>query len=407
MNTLTLLLPLAWRSLWRNPRRTLVTLAVVGVGLYSILVLGALMQAWAQSSRDTQLDLLTGSGQIHARGYLNDPTVARRMSPPSKALLRVLNGPDIPGWVARVRVPAVVQSEYRTLPVTLVGVDPARERRISTVPEKIARGVYLSDRDDPGIVIGRHLAKRLNTGIGKRVVLMAQAGDGRLAQRAYRVIGLFAGSESTEDSFAFTGIATAQQMLNIGDDISEISFMVGDGQPVANIIARLQDATPDDDVEPWTRIAPLTTAMDGFMRAFVYVWLWIMFVFMAIGIINTQLMAVFERVREFGLLQALGMRPRLILTQVLLESALLVGVGVILGLAAAGVTIAAFHGGISLSFLARGADYFGAGHMLYPQLAPGQSALIAGTVWALGVFVTLWPARRAAHANPVEAMRNV
>jgi ABC-type lipoprotein release transport system permease subunit len=407
IGALALLAPLAWRNLWRNPRRTLITLIVVAVGLYSILVFAALLDAWAQSSRESSLNLLTGSGQIHAAGYLDDPTVTHRMPPPDATLKTALNAPEISTWVARVRVPVVVQSEYKTLPLTLVGVDPAGEKRISTIPDVIADGHYLAGSDDAGIVLGRHLAERLKTRVGKRVIIMAQAADGTLAQQAYNVVGLFAGNQNAEDQFAFAGIDTSQKMLGIGSDISEISFAVPHEQALAGVIASLRRAAPGLDVSTWAELSPLTVAVNSFMEAFVYIWLWVMFVFMAIGIVNTQLMAVFERVREFGLLQALGMRPRLILVQVTLESAMLIGVGVVAGFVASVVTIVPLRGGINLSFLARGAEYFGAGHVLYPELAPGQFAELSIIVWLLGIVVALWPAQRAARANPVEAMSHL
>ncbi len=407
MGAFKLLGPLAWRNLWRNPRRTIITLIVVAVGLYSILVFAALLQAWSQSSRDTALNLITGSGQIHAKGFIDDPTVSRRMAPPDAELKAALANPAIDAWVTRVRVPAVVQSEYKTLPLTLYGVDPAGEKRISVIPQQIADGTYLSDASDPGIVLGRHLAGRLKTRVGKRVIIMAQAADGSLAQQAYQVMGLFAGNQAVEDAYAFTGIKTAETMLGIGNAISEISFHVPNEAQLNPVIASLQRAAPDCDVSSWKELSPLAAAVDSFMQAFVYIWLWVMFVFMAIGIVNTQLMAVFERVREFGLLQALGMRPRLILIQVLLESALLIGTGVAAGMAAAALTIFALHGGVDLGFLARGAEFIGAGHVLYPQLAPGEFLELSLLVWALGVAVALWPARKAATSRPVEAMSHV
>ncbi len=407
MGALQLLGPLAWRNLWRNPRRTIISLIVVAVGLYSILVFAALLDGWAQSSRDTTLNLLTGSGQIHAEGFLDDPTVSRRMPPPTGALKAALANPAINGWVTRVRIPAVVQSEYKTLPLSLDGVDPAGERQISVIPQQIADGRYLADASDPGIVLGRHLADRLKTRVGKRVIIMAQAADGSLAQQAYQVVGLFAGNQTTEDAFAFTGLATAQTMVGIGSDISEIAFHVPDEAELAQVIASLRRAAPGRDVSSWTELSPLAAAVNDFMQAFIYIWLWVMFVFMAIGIVNTQLMAVFERVREFGLLQALGMRPRLILLQVLLESAMLIGTGVVAGMAASVATIAALHGGVDLKFLARGAEYIGAGHVLYPHLAPAEFLELSMLVWALGVAVALWPARKAALSKPVEAMSHV
>lgn len=407
MEAIRLLVPLAWRSLWRNPRRTVITLIVVAAGLYSILCFAALLEAWAQSSRDTALKLMTGSGQIHAQGYLDDPTVSRRMPAPDAALRAALASSAIDAWAERVRVPAVVQSEYKTLPLTIVGVDPGSEQKLSTIPHEIAAGRYLSGRADAGIVLGRHLADRLKTRIGKRVIILAQAADGTLAEQSYRVIGLYAGNREAEDRFAFSGIQAVQRMLGMGSAVSEISFDVPDEQQLGGVLGALKKAAPGLDVRSWTDLSPLAAAMDAFMKAFVYIWLWIMFVLMAIGIVNTQLMAVFERVREFGLLQAIGMRPRLVLAEVLLESAMLIGVGTLIGMATSAATIAAFQGGIDLGFLARGAEFFGAGHVIYPQLAASQFVELSALIWALGVLVALWPAVKAARSSPVEAMSHV
>lgn len=404
IGALRMLAPLAWRNLWRNARRTAITLIVVAVGLWSILVLAALMQAWAISSRDASLNLLTGSGQIHAEGYLDDPTVDTRMPAPDDELTAVLDAPPVATWTSRLRVPAVIQSEYKTLPVTLVGVIPDNERQLSTLPDQIAGGRYVSGPDDDSAVLGRHLADRLNTRLGKRVILMAQASDGTLAQRSFDVVGIFAGSTTAEDEFVFTGIAASQLMLDVGDAISEISFSLSDDATLDATVEALRAAAPDLDVRSWKDLSPLAALMNDFMDAFVAVWLWIMFVLMAIGIITTQLMAVFERVREFGLLQALGMRPRLILMQVALESAMLVGIGVVVGLVAAMVTIAAFSGGIDLTAFAAGMDYFGAARIIYPSLTVAEIVEYSLIVWVLGVIVALWPARRAARANPAAAM---
>ncbi len=404
MGALRLLAPIAWRNLWRNARRTAITLIVVAVGLWSVLVLAALMQAWAISSRDASLNLLTGSGQIHAVGYLDDPTVDSRMPAPSAALTAVLDAPPISIWTSRLRVPAVIQSEYKTLPVTLTGVVPANEKQLSTLPDQLVGGRYVSGPDDDTVVLGRHLAERLKTRIGKRVILMAQSADGTLAQRSFDVVGLYAGSTTAEDEFVFTGISAGQQMLGVSDAISEISFSLPDDTTLPDTIDALQAAAPDLDVRSWKDLSPLAALMNDFMDAFVGVWLWIMFVLMAIGIVTTQLMAVFERVREFGLLQALGMRPRLILLQVALESAMLVGIGVVVGLVASVATIAAFSGGIDLTAFAAGMDYFGAARVIYPSLTVAQYVENSVLVWILGILVALWPARRASKANPAAAM---
>ncbi len=154
MGALGLIIPLAWRNLWRNPRRTGITLLVVSAGMWSILVFAILLHAWADSSRGTTVRLLTGEGQIHAQGYLDDPTIGHSMPLPGGALLRALTSRDVSAYAARVRVLAIAQSEYRTLPMTLVGVTPAAERRVSSIPDQIAAGRYLQSPSDAGVVIG-------------------------------------------------------------------------------------------------------------------------------------------------------------------------------------------------------------------------------------------------------------
>ena len=156
---LRILVPLSWRNLWRNPRRTGITLIVVAIGLWSILFFNSFMVAWMSSSKDAALGLLIGSGQIHAQGYMDDPSIDALMDPPTPALLDELNAPAVAGWAPRVVVPGVVQSEYKTLPVNVTGVDPAAEFKVSSIPGKVVEGRYLEGPDDEGVLWCRALCK--------------------------------------------------------------------------------------------------------------------------------------------------------------------------------------------------------------------------------------------------------
>ncbi len=404
MRALTLFGPLAWRNLWRNPRRTLITLAVVAVGVWSILTFDVLLKAFGEASREGTLRLLTGEAQIHAPGWLDDPGVTHRMPAPAGALAGALAAPPVTAAAARVRVPAIVRSEYRTRAATLLGVAPDEERRVSDLPGAVSAGRYLSGPADPGAVIGRDLATRLKTRLGKRIILMTQAADGRLAEQSFTIVGLYASQQSAEDEYVFTGRATAQAMLGIGTDVSEIAFDATLQPGLEAAVAKVRKAAPGLDVKTWMQLSPLAYTIETFTQSYVAVWLMIMFVLMAIGIVNTQLMAVFERTREFGLMQALGMGRGLIVLQVSLESALLIGLGVVAGAALMLLTLAPFGHGLDLGFLAPGAEMAGIGRVLHPKLAPGEALGFCGLVWVLGILAALWPARTAAKATPAAAM---
>ena len=406
MNRFLLLLPLAWRNVWRNRRRTLITLAVVAVGVWSILAFSSLLEAWARSSRDASLNLLTGDGQIHAQGYRDDPAIQHSFAtPPAEgALAKVLNGPHVARWSGRVRTPGIVQSEFKTLPITLVGIDPERERGLSFIATSVTQGAYLDGTSGNGILLGRHLAHRLGTGIGKRVVLMGLGMDDALAQGGFRVVGLFQAPRDMEDSVVFIGKAAAQRLLKAPGRLSEIAFKTPTQSDLTPSIQALRKAAPSLDIQPWQILQPLTKAVSNLSDGFVMVWLWIMFVLMALGIVNTQLMSVFERVREFGLLQALGLRPGDVMREVLAESCLLVGLGVVLGVLAAVMTVGALHGGINLGFLAKGAEWLGAQHVLYPRINGTEYLVLSVVIWGLSMLASLWPSWRAGRYSPQEAM---
>ncbi len=406
MENLKLLAPLAWRNLWRNPRRTVITLIVVSVGLWSILAVASFITAWAQSSRDATLKLLIAQGQIHAEGYLDNPNINRLMDPPEGALLDALNQPDISNWVARLELPAVVQSEYKTLPVSVVGVDPEAERRISSIPDQLVEGRYLSGPEDDGAVIGLNLTKRLKTALGRRVILMITAEDGWLEERSFDVIGIYDADTAFEDTYIFTGQTAMQEMLRLDGKIAQIAFEVPDEAALDGVITRLQAAAPDLDVRQWRKLSLIMGAMDATMGGVIFVWMGVMMVMISIGVINTQLMAVFERTHEFGLLRALGLKPGHVLALVALESALLIGLGVLIGMAMGAGTVWGLSDGIDLSAFGKALEAFKTGDVLYLHINPIDYVIFPLAIWLLGVLVALWPAWRAAKIAPVEAMRH-
>jgi ABC-type lipoprotein release transport system permease subunit len=402
MARLALFTDLAWRNLWRNRRRTLITFAAISVGVWSMLVLAALMRAWGASTLDETIEMLTGDGQLHAPGYLDDPTVDSRFSPPGGALRRLLDSPPVDAWAARVRVPAIVQTARENAPVTLVGIDPDAERGLSFIATAVQEGEYLAGVDGPQILLGKKLAQRLRTGIGKRVVVLSQGRSGEIAERGFRVVGLFrATDERNEEAFVFVPRASAQSMLGVGDEISEISFLLSDMERLPAFLERLRATAPDLDAVSWSTLEPFAQAILDIADGTIALWTVIMFILVAFGLVNTLLMAVFERTREFGLVQALGLRPRLLLLEVLLESVFLIGFGVAAGVVAGVLTLLAFHDGLSLGPLAQGAAMIGLSRVLYPQIDIRETLYIAAFVWGTGIATSLYPAWRAAREVPV------
>ncbi len=403
--SLPLLTRLAWRNLWRQRRRTTIMLAAVALGVWSMVVLAALYRGLMEQQVRTEILSLTGHIQIHAPHFLDDPTVEHSMPAPDTMLRAALDNRDIVAWAPRVRVPAVVSSERESAGVVLVGIDPAAERGLSFIPDAVVAGRYLKDSDDQGLLLGRELAERLETGLGKRVVILSQDADNQIADRGFRVVGIF-GAEGGNDetAFVFTGLHVAQGMLKLGTKISEIGVMTQDRDAVAAPLVRLRAAATGLDVEPWTAIQPLLVLTVRISNIFMYIWFGIVFLAMSFGLVNTLLMAVFERTREIGLVQALGMKPGLILFQVIIESVMLLVVGLGAGNLLAWTTIALLHKGIDLSRFAQGMQMVGYGTHLYPYVATEDVVVANVLVIVLGILASLYPAYRASRYVPVEGI---
>ena len=404
MERLRLVCALAWRNLWRNPRRTGLVLIAVAFGMWSMLSFTALLQAWSSSSLDSALMDLTGQGQIHATGYLDDPGPAHRMPPPDGELRAALDSSVVKQWAPRIEVPMAIQSAYETRPVSLIGIDPTREHGLSFIATAIREGRGLSDRDAPGVVLGRQLAQRLHIRVGQRIVLMGQGADGSLAERGMRVLGFYAAAPQVEKRDVFVSLGQAQSMLGMGGDVTGVAFDLVQIHELDGFLRHLRKIAPNLDVRSWDVLRPMTKAMTQLSDGFIQVWIMIMFVLMAFGIINTLLMSLHERIRELALFEALGLRPQLVFAQVGVESALLILLGVMAGTALACGTVLAFHGGLDLGFLARGAEWFGAGRVLYPQVNLPQYLSIGALVWVLGFVAGLIPTWRMVRRVPIDAI---
>jgi ABC-type lipoprotein release transport system permease subunit len=397
---------LAWRNLWRNHRRTLIMLLAIAIGVWAMILMAAMMRGMTDEMVRTGLHTLPGEVQIHHPDYRRDPSVVNSMTPPEGALLQALEQPPVAAWAARVRVPAVIASERESRGVTLLGIDPVGEGQLGALPHDMVEGRFLQDVDDRGLVIGASLARRLETRLGKRVVIMSQDPDNNVADRGARVVGIYrARLQATEDRFVYAGRSVMQDMLRMGNRVSEIAVSANDYRAVAAWYPRIAAAAGDDlEVLPWTELDTFLGTMLGVQDGFALIFMVVVFLALSFGLVNTLVMAVFERVREIGLMQALGMRPGLILGQILLESLYLLFLGLLVGNLLAVVTIKPLEAGIDISNVADGMAMMGMGTTLYPVLSVWDMGMSTAVVVILGLLASLGPAWRAARLDPVAAL---
>jgi len=400
-----LLTVLAWRNLWRYPRRTAIILLAISLGIWSMLSFSAFMRGMMEQYVNNVIDNLIGHIQIHAPGYHDDPVIEHSMPLPNNNLLNLLKESEIKHWAMRVRVPAVVNSERESMGVTLVGIDPAQEQGLSFIGKTTVEGLYLQSIDDKSIILGRKLVERLETRLGKRVVIMSQNQHNEIAERGFRVVGIFdTKMEETETQFAFTGRQVVQKMLGMQNNISEIAILSEDRDNLAPLLQKLKHTAPEQDVQAWQTLNPLVKITVQVFEGFLLVWYIVVFLAMAFGLVNTLLMAIFERTREFGLFQALGMKPRWIVGQVLFESLFLLAIGLVLGNLLSWGTLLLTAGGLDFSQWAAGYEMAGFSSRIYPILSQADFIISNTLVISLGLLASLYPAWRASQHVPVEAI---
>ena len=384
-------------------------ISAITVGVWAMIFMTALMRGMVNDMLRGGIQTLPGHVQIHHPGFRDDPSVNNLIPATGTALDEIFSDNGFEPWASRVKVPAVISSERESRGVTLFGIDPAAEAQITFVADDIAEGRNLEDEADSGVVIGRKLADKLDTRLGKRVVLMSQDPDNEIADRGFRIVGIFdSDPDSLEETFVFAGRATIQKMLGIGDRVTEVVFLAADYQNVEPLYKRVSElAGPDVDVEPWYELDKYLSTMLNMMDGFVLVWIVVVFLALSFGLVNTLVMAVFERIREIGLMLALGMRPANILGQIVVESLLLLVIGLALGNAFAWMTVVPLKDGIDISVVAEGMDMMGASSMLYPDLQIHDVIMANIVVLALGFLASLSPAWRASRYQPVEAITKV
>jgi ABC-type lipoprotein release transport system permease subunit len=403
---LTAMLTLAWRNLWRNHRRTLIMLAAITIGVWAMIFMTALMRGMVDDMLLNGIRNLPGEVQIHHPEYRDDPSINNSIAAPGDTLIRALQIPEVTAWTGRVRVPAVISSERDTRGVVLLGIEPGSEQLVGFDTDTISEGRFLEDSSDNGLIIGAKMADHLETDLGKRVVVMSQDPDNNIADRGFRIVGIYrAKLASLEETYIYAGRDTVQKMLKLGDKVSEIAITGEDYRNVDQWYPRIKLAAGEAvDTLPWYDVDTYLGSMLAMMDGFVLVWIIIVFLALSFGLVNTLVMAVFERVREIGLMQALGMRPSTILYQILMESLLLLLIGLLLGNILAVGTVMPLQDGIDISVVAKGMEMMGTSSMLYPALKANDMIMANVIVIVLGLLTSILPAWRAASYDPIEAL---
>jgi ABC-type lipoprotein release transport system permease subunit len=402
---------IAWRNLWRTPRRTVITASSFVAGLWAVIVFFAFMDGMDYDMLENAIKASSGHIKIHQKGYRDEPELVKTIREPEEIYRLLDKLPYVHGYTGRVNMGGLISSEDYTTGISIIGIDPEREKRTSSYREALKRGDFL-DKGGAGIIIGVKLAERLDADIGSEVSIVIQAADGSISARNYTIEGVYSlGDVEMDQAVAMMDIEEAQELAVLGGEVSEIVVLLEDSTFTDEAMQAVVSAIDMETFEvfTWRELIAFTIQLVELMEAFKYVLLVVLVVVIFFGILNTILMAVTERTKEFGILLAIGMKPHQVVALVLFETVFLCFIAIFIGIPLGiGTSFILGKTGIDLSIWAEGlrAVPF---HptVIYPFVNVRSVFLSLEIVVVPGVIASLFPALRVSRLKPVAAIRHI
>ncbi len=401
---------MAWRNLWRNPRRTTLALAAIGLSVTLVLAYTSIMRAYGQWIVETLTGPMLGHVQVHAPLWRKDRLMERTLRDVDATLARLRRDPEIASATARVYAPALAAREEEGFAVVVMGIDSRAESgpaRLLTEPVEPLR-----PRE---ALIGRQLAELMNVRVGDEVAVVGQGVDGSLANDLFTVTGVVTTAvDLVNRQGILVELSEAQALFAMPDEAHEIIIHARRPDAAAALSRRLAGASgfAGAEVLDWQALAPEMVTLVRIADLAGLLVLLLVFVAAAAGVANTMVMATFERTREFGMLLALGTHPSRLVQLVVAESIALGAVGALAGSLAGIVLVVITHRtGIDYSWLAGGGpselSFAGLRFSLrfYPALDAADVARAVAAVCVTSLVAATWPALRASRLHPVEALR--
>ena len=404
---------MAWRNLWRRRRRTWLT---VGAMIFSnvLLVFSISLQFGSYDMMiDNSLQAYSGHLQLQHPRYLDEPRMRYALPDIAATASDLRERLGLASISARASGFALASSEERSFGLQIVGVDAGHEPLVSTLPGLIRQGRYLQPGGGGEIVIGAVLARNLKVSPGDELTFIGSGFDESFAAGVVRVAGIFeSGITEVDRAVAQVDLGYFQEtfaMQGRGHSIVVRAPHIESVDGLMEKIRSLQVMAGDEiALRHWDELQPgLRQAIQADMSSAAFMY-FVLVVLVAFSVLNTQLMSVLERTREFGTMMALGLKPDRLARLVLQETALMTGLGLLLGIAGGFLlTWYLSHAGFSYPGMAEMAERFYLPERMYPVLSP-LSITLGPAVVALGsLLAAIYPATRLYRLSPIEAMRAV
>jgi ABC-type lipoprotein release transport system permease subunit len=411
-NFMQLTLRLAWRNVWRQRRRTFIIALAMGVMMSLLVLYDGLIGGFEQAIYGNAIQLLGGNIQAHAPGY--NEKVGRKpllaLADPDALIRTAESHADVVAASKRINTGGVVTNREGAFSVSIIGVETEKEILVSPVAQNITAGRYLNPDDGDFIIIGQGLASAMDITVGDRITMVARSTREQTRQRTMTVVGIYdVGVPTVEKTTIYMSLFEAQQLLGLDGQVTEVVVSLKQIGQETGVVNYINANLPGYEVNTWVNSFPELKQTMDMKTSTMGVFGVVMLAVVAIGILNSQMMAVFERTREIGVMGALGMKPGGIMLLFLLEGTLIGVMGAVVG-----AVLGTLINGLMAYF---GIDYGGFADLteytalisgrIYSQMVPLKVLQHGLTVLIIATLAAFLPARDASTREPAAALHHV
>lgn len=399
------LFKMAIRALGRNRRRSFFSSLALGLGLALMLMMASFIKGEMEGALDTTIRLQSGHLQVRSKTYDESKTSLKwedLVENPEQVASKISGLAQVKAATPRLFASGIVMGQKESTGVRLFGIDPLSEAN-DIYRRGVINGEFLNPDDREGILIGKPLAEKLGVGVGDQIQLSANTSNGTVNQQLFSVRGIYSTNTSGFDgSTVFLPLAKAQALTETAGHASTIFILLKDKAETQAVAAAL--TSTNAKVLTWDKMNELVIQTEEMANSYMILFYLIVFAITATVIVNTLVMSVFERTREIGILSAIGMRSRRVMSMFLVESTLLAAGGVILGVIIGSLVVAYFtRYGFHIGDM--GFSGFLLGDTIYTKQTLEDTVLLSSIAFVITLLAGLYPAALAARMEPVDALR--
>ncbi len=405
-----MILKIAWRNIWRNKIRSLVVMGAIAIGIWAGIFASSIANGLNKQRLDNVIYSQTSHLQIHANGFTENFELNKKIEGGKDILETVKSKDNVLAVTGRTMVTGMVSSASNGKGVMIKGIDPESENTVSKMQENVIDGKYFEGMKKNPILLGQSLAKKLNVKVRSKVVLNFQDIDNEIVSSAFRVVGIYKTNDARNDEFSvYVRNSDLDPFLGIKDgDLHEIAIMLKEDDQLDPFTAELKAEQAGLLVQNWKELIPGLAAATIIAGRMNYLLLAILLAALSFGIINTMLMTVLERVREFGMLMAVGMNKARVFIMIMLETIFLMLTAAPFGMLIAWLSILYFNTyGMDFSAYAEGFNNVGVTPIIYPYQNADYYPKVVGLVIIAAILASIYPALKAIRLVPAEAIRKI